>query len=134
MTVGNIATLRPIFHSFFERTIRRTGYSGSRSRSGGVSRLASGYELSQHGGKSGDHGHGGPGGYMNTVTEITRGSHVNVGNGTGTGTGDESELSDGDSQKGIFAVKGKGGGEQRGRGHGNADIMVSRQVDVTYER
>ncbi|KAL3451122.1 hypothetical protein BJX65DRAFT_304527 [Aspergillus insuetus] len=129
MTVGNIATLRPIFHSFFERTMRRTGYSGSRSRSGGVSRLASGYELSQHGGKSGDHGAGGPGAYMNTVTEITRGSHVNV----GTGTGDESELSDGDSQKGIFAMKGKGG-EQRGRGHGNADIMVSRQVDVTYER
>jgi hypothetical protein len=126
MTVGNIATLRPIFHSFFERTIRRTGYSGSRSRSGGVSRLASGYELSQHGGKSGNHGPGGTGGYtMNTVTEITRGSHVNVGNGTGTG--DESELSDGDSQKGIFAMKGKGG-------RGNADIMVSRQVDVTYER
>jgi hypothetical protein len=62
---------------------------------------------------------------MNTVTEITRGSHVNV--GTGTGTGDESELSDGDSQKGIFAMKG-------GKKHGNADIMVSRQVDVTYER
>jgi hypothetical protein len=30
-------------------------------------------------------------------------------------------------------MKGKGG-EQRVRGHGNADIMVSRQVDVTYER
>ncbi|KAL3461038.1 hypothetical protein BJX64DRAFT_278156 [Aspergillus heterothallicus] len=130
MTVGNIATLRPIFHSFFERTIRRTGYSGSGSRSGGgggggggggTSRFgASGYELSQHGGvlKSGDHdGHGGNmgGGYMHTVTEIR-----------GTNSGDGASLSDGDSQKRIFA------GGQGAKGH--ADIMVSRQVDITYER
>ncbi|KAL2821221.1 hypothetical protein BJX63DRAFT_379663 [Aspergillus granulosus] len=116
MSVGNIATLRPIFHSFFERTIRRTGYSGSRSRSGGAaSRLASGYELSQHGGKSGDHDRG----YMNTVTEIK---------GTHNHNGDESELSDGDSQKRIFAA----GRNVHGSGH--VDIMVSRQVDITYDR
>ncbi|KAL3462805.1 hypothetical protein BJX64DRAFT_288017 [Aspergillus heterothallicus] len=99
ITVGNIATLRLVFHSFFERTIRHTSMAGRVGTTAG------------------------PGGYMNTVTEFTRGSHVNM--GTGTGMGDESELSDGDSQKEIFAVKG---------GHGNADIMVSRQVDITYER
>ncbi|KAI9371060.1 hypothetical protein BJX61DRAFT_548558 [Aspergillus egyptiacus] len=132
MTVGNIATLRPLFRTLFNHTIRRTGYSGSRSRSGGPSRLAgSGFELSSHtahGGKSGDHDQG----YLSTITEV-QGAQ-----------GDDSELSDGDSQKRIF-----GGAQGQGQGHGHGwgmgqgqgqgqsypghgDITVSRQVHISY--
>ncbi|KAL4794508.1 hypothetical protein BDV19DRAFT_379431 [Aspergillus venezuelensis] len=110
MIVGNIATLRPLFKNWFERTVRRTGYSGSRSRTH-TRPLGSEFELSQHGhSKSHD-------GYLHsTVTEVK---------GNNAPSGRDSELSDDDSQKGIFDG---GAGRQR------TDIMVSRQVDVTYDR
>ncbi|KAL4802346.1 hypothetical protein BDV18DRAFT_65413 [Aspergillus unguis] len=103
MIVGNVATLRPLFKGWFERTLGRTGYSGSRSR---PSRLASNYELSQHGTKNDP-------GFMSTVTEVR---------GQGSGRRGDS-LSDDDSQKMIF----EGNAARQ-----NHDIMVSRQVNVTY--
>jgi hypothetical protein len=106
MIVGNIATLRPLFHQFFDRTFRRTGYTSSRSRS----RFPSNYELSQHGGKS-DPGNA----YLSTVTEV----HGAPGRGR-----QDSQLSDDDSQKMIIHGA-------AARGHN--DIMVSRQVNVTYD-
>lgn len=119
MFVGNIATLRPLFRKFFDSTLRRTGYS-SRSR---PSRLASNYELSQHGhSKSQD-------GYMSsTVTEV-KGNHQSR-----RGRRD-SQLSDDDSQKLIFDGRGPGaGGVGVGAGTQRTDIMVSRHVNVTYEQ
>ncbi|KAL6229154.1 hypothetical protein BDW75DRAFT_225540 [Aspergillus navahoensis] len=105
MIVGNIATLRPLFHRFFNLTFRRTGYSSSRSRS----RFPSNYELSQHGGK------GEPGNaYLSTVTEV---------HGAPGRTRQDSQLSDDDSQKMII---------HGASGRGDNDIMVSRQVNVTY--
>ncbi|OJI96161.1 hypothetical protein ASPVEDRAFT_77940 [Aspergillus versicolor CBS 583.65] len=118
MFVGNIATLRPLFRKFFNSTLRRTGYS-SRSR---PSRLASNYELSQHGpSKSHD-------GYMSsTVTEVK-------GNHQGRRGRRDSQLSD-DSQKLIFDGRGPGaGGAGIGAGTQRTDIMVSRHVNVTYEQ
>lgn len=106
MIVGNVATLRPLFRRLFDRTLRRTGYSSRPSR------LASNYELSQHGGKT-DAGNA----YLSTVTEVQ---------GAGR-SGRDSESSDGDSQKRIFdGVQGTTGQ------HG--DIMVSRQVNISYDR
>ncbi|KAL3478536.1 hypothetical protein BJX99DRAFT_224281 [Aspergillus californicus] len=108
MIVGNIATLRPLFRRFFERTLRRTGYSSRPSR------LASNYELSQHGGKPDNGGNA----YLSTVTEV-QGAHGRRER--------DSESSDGDSQKRIFdGVQGTTGQ------HG--DIMVSRQVNISYGR
>ncbi|KAL5335225.1 hypothetical protein BJX70DRAFT_375823 [Aspergillus crustosus] len=126
MIVGNIATLRPLFRNFFNNTLRRVGYTGSRSSR--PSRLASGYELSQHGGKSENghtqgHGHGGGGGYLATVTEV-QGAHGVEGR---RGSSDAS-LDDGDSQKRIFDGIGMNGHG----GHGG--VMVSRQVDISYWR
>lgn len=106
MIVGNIATLRPLFHQFFDRTLRRTGYTSSRSRS----RFPSNYELSQHGGK-GDPGNA----YLSTVTEV---------HGAPGRSRQDSQLSDDDSQKMIIH-----GAAARGQN----DIMVSRQVNVTYD-
>ncbi|KAL4882178.1 hypothetical protein BJY04DRAFT_217500 [Aspergillus karnatakaensis] len=121
MIVGNVATLRPLFRSFFDSTLRRAGYT-SRSR---PSRLASGYELSQHGGKSGDH----PAtGYLATVTEV-QGNHGR------NGERSSDELSDGDSQKRIFDGVGMGMGHGvNGAGANHGGVMVSRQVDITYGR
>ncbi|KAL4867790.1 hypothetical protein BDV12DRAFT_186466 [Aspergillus spectabilis] len=132
MIVGNVATLRPLFRSFFESTLRHAGYS-SRSR---PSKLASGYELSHAGGKS-ETGNGT--GYMATVTEV-QGAHAHGGR-------ESSELSDGDSQKRIFdgmgmgmgsraggQGQGQGQGQEQRQGQGHGGVMVSRQVDVTYGR
>ncbi|RDW62890.1 uncharacterized protein DSM5745_10001 [Aspergillus mulundensis] len=107
MIVGNVATLRPLFHQFFERTLRRTGYTSSRSRS----RFPSNYELSQHGGGKGDPGNA----YLSTVTEV---------HGNQARSRQDSQISDDDSQKMIIHGAAS-------RGHN--DIMVSRQVNVTYD-
>ncbi|GAB1198274.1 hypothetical protein APSETT444_007588 [Aspergillus pseudonomiae] len=107
MIVGNIATLRPLFHSFFERTVRSKGYS-SQSRRTGPSRFAASYELSGHG-KSGNN--------TFTTSVVDRGVH-------GKNSDSYTQLSDGDSQKQII---------HKDDGRGDTDIMVSRQVNITYE-
>lgn len=68
MIVGNISTLRPLFRSLLDNTVRKAGYS-SRSR-GGPSKLASSYELSQNG-KSGNN-------FTPTLTEIRDGRHSHL--------------------------------------------------------
>lgn len=82
MIVGNISTLRPLFRSLLDHTVRKPGY-GSRSR-GGPSKLASSYELSQNG-KSGNN-------FTTTLSEVR----------DGHGTRRNSQLSDDDSRKLIF--------------------------------
>ncbi|RAQ44841.1 hypothetical protein AFGD_009335 [Aspergillus flavus] len=106
MIVGNVATLRPLFRSLFERTIRSKGY-GSHSHRTGPSRFAASYELSGHG-KSANN--------TFTTSVVERGVH-------GKNRDSYSQLSDGDSQKQII----------QNDCHGHADIMVSRQVNITYE-
>jgi hypothetical protein len=105
MFVGNVATLRPLFRSFLDRTVRDTGCSSHSFRTGN-SRFSLWYELSGHG-KSGKHT------CSATVSQV-RGAH---------GKRRDSQLSDGDSQKQII---------QSNDVQGHADLMVSRQVNITY--
>lgn len=82
MIVGNISTLRPLFRSLLDNTVRKAGYS-SRSR-GGPSKLASSYELSQNGKSSNN--------FTPTLTEIR----------DGHGKRRTSQLSDDDSRELIL--------------------------------
>ncbi|KAF9895302.1 hypothetical protein FE257_000206 [Aspergillus nanangensis] len=104
MLVGNVATLRPIFRSFLDRTFRKTT-NGSRSRSyrNGTSRLGSGFELSQHGKSDSNK-------YPTALAEV-RGNH-------------RDSLSDGGSETLIM---------QRPEGTGQSHIVVSRQINIMYE-
>ncbi|PIG89058.1 hypothetical protein AARAC_004037, partial [Aspergillus arachidicola] len=106
MIVGNVATLRPLFRSLFERTVRSKGY-GSHSHRTGPSRFAASYELSGHG-KSANN--------TFTTSVVERGVH-------GKNRDSYSQLSDGDSQRQII----------QNDCQGHTDIMVSRQVNITYE-
>ncbi|KAL4995188.1 hypothetical protein BDV10DRAFT_203219 [Aspergillus recurvatus] len=101
MTVGNVATLRPLFRKLLDNT-RRPGYSSRPSR------LESGFELSHHG-KSGT-------AYATTLTEVNQGGRDRKDR--------SSQLSDSDSRKMIL----DGNATRQG-----ANIVVSRQVDVSYE-
>ncbi|KAL4981825.1 hypothetical protein BDW68DRAFT_183125 [Aspergillus falconensis] len=105
MTVGNIATLRPLFRNLLDNS-RAPGYSSRPSR------LGSGFELSQHG-KSGTT-------YATTLTEV-KGSGCQAGSDR---RDRDSQLSDSDSRKMIL----DGNATRQG-----ANIVVSRQVNVSYE-
>ncbi|KAL4758477.1 uncharacterized protein BDW70DRAFT_96064 [Aspergillus foveolatus] len=107
MTVGNIATLRPLFRTLFEST-GRSGYSSRPSR------LESGFELSQHGKGAAAYT------YTTTLTEV-KGAQAQDGRES---KDRDSQLSDSDSQKMILE------GNKTGQG---TNIMVSRQVNVSYE-
>ncbi|KAL4778207.1 hypothetical protein BJX76DRAFT_352787 [Aspergillus varians] len=113
LIVGNIATLRPLFRRIFG-TICRVGYS-SRNR---PSKLASSYELSQHGPPKIHAGH-----MSSTVTEV-KGAQ-------GNGRRRDSQISDDDSQKMIFDSN---MGPHSAQSAESTEIMVSRQVDVTFDR
>ncbi|KAL4919807.1 hypothetical protein BDW62DRAFT_34045 [Aspergillus aurantiobrunneus] len=123
MVVGNVATLRPLFRKLLDHTVRRTGYGYSRSR---PSRLvSSSHELESQQGRG--HGKSHDGYLSSIVTEVSGAD----GNGRGVGRSKskskrrDSSLSDGDSRKMIF--DGEVGGQR-------TDIMVSRQVDISYGR
>jgi hypothetical protein len=107
MTVGNIATLRPLFRTLFEST-GRSGYSSRPSR------LESGFELSQQGKGTAAYT------YTTTLTEV-KGAQAQSGRES---KDQDSQLSDSDSQKMILE------GNKTGQGN---NIMVSRQVNVSYE-
>jgi hypothetical protein len=85
MTVGNIATLRPLFRTILNKTVRKNYGSRSYGRSG-ASRFAPAYELSGH--RKGD------GSKFSTDVKELRGHKR------------DSELSDGDSQTQIMGHDG----------------------------
>ncbi|GES57163.1 hypothetical protein ATEIFO6365_0001045000 [Aspergillus terreus] len=85
MTVGNIATLRPLFRTILNKTVRKNYGSRSYGRSG-ASRFAPAYELSGH--RKGD------GSKFSTDVKELRGHKR------------DSELSDGDSQTQIMGRDG----------------------------
>ncbi|KAL4736479.1 hypothetical protein BDV11DRAFT_211229 [Aspergillus similis] len=107
MTVGNVATLRPLFRRLLDNT-GRPGYSSRPSR------LESGFELSQHGKSATAFT------YATTLTEV-KGLQAQGGKER---RDRDSQLSDSDSRKMIL---------EGNTTHKGTNIMVSRQVNISYE-